>query len=169
MTSGSCEATHNVAKALAGWLSPGDLVLLEGELGAGKTTFCQGLAEALGVEEPVTSPTFTLVRSYATQVGFELLHVDLYRLESRHEVLDLGLGEALDEGAVALVEWGDRAQESLGPPSLWVRLRYGSDPGARELEIEADPQRLGPRRLAQLSSAILGSGADVASMCEKGA
>ncbi len=92
---------------LAARLAPGDLILLEGELGAGKTTFVRGLARGLGVTDQVQSPTFQLVRVYPGRV--QLAHVDLYRLERTEELGELGLGDLLDQGVV-VVEWGDRLQ-----------------------------------------------------------
>jgi tRNA threonylcarbamoyladenosine biosynthesis protein TsaE len=86
-------------------LRPGDLVLLIGELGAGKTTFVRGVARGTGSHDPVASPTFQLVRLYAGRV--QLAHVDLYRIEKASELADLGLDELLDQGAV-VVEWGDK-------------------------------------------------------------
>lgn len=86
-------------------LRAGDLVLLVGELGAGKTTFVRGVARGTGSTAPVASPTFQLVRVYPGRV--QLAHVDLYRIENSSELGDLGLDELLDEGAV-MVEWGDR-------------------------------------------------------------
>jgi tRNA threonylcarbamoyladenosine biosynthesis protein TsaE len=86
-------------------LRAGDLVLLIGELGAGKTTFVRGVARGTGSHDPVASPTFQLVRLYAGRV--QLAHVDLYRIENTSELADLGLDELLDQGAV-VVEWGDR-------------------------------------------------------------
>jgi tRNA threonylcarbamoyladenosine biosynthesis protein TsaE len=115
--------TAALAGGIASRLRPGDLVLLSGDLGAGKTAFTQALAAALGVEEPVTSPTFTLVRGYATPAGWELLHADLYRLEQLDEVADLGLAERLDDGAVAVVEWGERGVAALLPDYLLITLR----------------------------------------------
>jgi tRNA threonylcarbamoyladenosine biosynthesis protein TsaE len=88
-------------------LRPGDLVLLIGELGAGKTTFVRGVARGTGSHDPVASPTFQLVRLYAGRV--QLAHVDLYRIENTSELADLGLDELLDQGAV-VVEWGDRLE-----------------------------------------------------------
>jgi ATPase, YjeE family len=86
-------------------LRAGDMVLLTGELGAGKTTFVRGVARGTGSSAPVASPTFQLVRVYAGRV--QLAHIDLYRIESPGELIDLGLDELLDQGAV-VVEWGDR-------------------------------------------------------------
>jgi tRNA threonylcarbamoyladenosine biosynthesis protein TsaE len=121
--------TRSLAAALARISRPGDVVLLVGGLGAGKTTFAQGFAEGLGVTGPVTSPTFTLVRQYRCNAwGIRyLLHADLYRLDSLVEVADLGLAEQVEGDAVALVEWGDAAPEALGESALTVEL--GFDPG----------------------------------------
>jgi tRNA threonylcarbamoyladenosine biosynthesis protein TsaE len=101
----SAAETEAVGEELAPRLGVGDLLLLAGELGAGKTTFVRGLARGLGVTAAVQSPTFQLVRVYPGRV--QLAHVDLYRLESGSDLSDLGLEELLDEGVVA-VEWGDR-------------------------------------------------------------
>jgi tRNA threonylcarbamoyladenosine biosynthesis protein TsaE len=105
--------THAVAGALAGLVRRGDVLVLAGDMGAGKTAFAQGFAEALGVTEPVTSPTFTLVHSYTTG-RLPVHHADLYRLGSLHEVDDLGLGELVEGQGVLLVEWGDVASAVLG-------------------------------------------------------
>ncbi|MGH9059651.1 MAG: tRNA (adenosine(37)-N6)-threonylcarbamoyltransferase complex ATPase subunit type 1 TsaE, partial [Acidimicrobiales bacterium] len=113
--SGSVADTQAVGAALVPLLRAGDVVLLGGDLGAGKTALTQGLARAAGVDEVVTSPTFTLLRSYPTTVGADLLHADVYRLEHTQEVVDLGLAELLDEGGVALVEWGDAAAAAFAP------------------------------------------------------
>lgn len=118
----SAEDTRELAAAVAGLVEPGDVVLLVGDLGAGKTTFAQGFGAALGVTEPITSPTFVLVRSYRGRL--ELLHADVYRLDHLQEVVDLGLAELLDEGGVALVEWGDVAAPALGPDALEVSMDF---------------------------------------------
>ena len=97
---------------------PGDVLLLSGDLGAGKTTFAQGFGRALGIDEPITSPTFTLVRQYEMTAGATgvrmLLHADVYRLDHLGEIADLGLGQLVEDGGVALVEWGDAAEPVLG-------------------------------------------------------
>lgn len=118
----SADDTRELAAALANIVRPGDLVLLAGELGAGKTAFVQGLGRALGVEEPITSPTFTLMRDYRARIP--LVHVDVYRLDHLQEVLDLGISELIDDEAVALIEWGDLAEPVLPADFLEVRLAY---------------------------------------------
>ncbi len=107
--------------ALAPLLVPGDVVSLSGDLGAGKTVFVQGLAAALGVAAQVTSPTFTIVHEY--QGRYTILHVDVYRLSSFQEVLDLGFEELLDPSAVMLVEWGEAVAPLLPRRHLTVDLR----------------------------------------------
>ncbi len=129
-------ATASVAQRLAPFLRAGDVVLLTGELGAGKTAFTQALAAALGVEEAVTSPTFTLVRPYRTNKNFDLLHVDVYRLERPEEIVDLGLPELLEDGACAVVEWGERAAPLLGPDCLHVTIERGDSDTARIIRLE---------------------------------
>ena len=107
------EVTHSPAETEAFGerfgrrLRVGDMVLLTGELGAGKTTFVRGVARGVGSSTPVASPTFQLVRVYTGRV--QLAHVDLYRVENSSEFVDLGLEELLDQGAV-VVEWGDRLE-----------------------------------------------------------
>ena len=113
--SASVTDTHAIAGAIAGVVRPRDLIVLAGEMGAGKTAFAAGFANGLGVsdDDHVSSPTFTLVHSY-TSGRIPLHHADLYRLTSTGEVADLGLREQVDMGAVALVEWGDVALDVLG-------------------------------------------------------
>ena len=119
----SAEQTRRVAGAVATLLAPGDVVVVAGSLGSGKTTFVQGLAGGLDVADPVVSPTFTLARAYDGRV--RLVHVDVYRLESAHELYDLGLDDLAD-GAVLAVEWGDVVRKYLGPDTLEVRLTSGA-------------------------------------------
>lgn len=116
----SPEETDELAAEVARVARPGDLIVLVGGLGAGKTRFVQGFARALGVQEQVTSPTFALVHNY--EATMPVLHADLYRMVSEHEVLDLGIDEALAEGAIALVEWGDIASEVLSPDRLTITI-----------------------------------------------
>jgi tRNA threonylcarbamoyladenosine biosynthesis protein TsaE len=128
------EGTRSLAGAVADLCLPGDIVLLAGDLGAGKTAFAQGFGAALGVEEPITSPTFALLRQYACDHGAvrTLLHADVYRLDHLQEIVDLGLGELVEDGGVAVVEWGDVAEPVLGSGSLTVHIVAGVDPAGTD-------------------------------------
>jgi tRNA threonylcarbamoyladenosine biosynthesis protein TsaE len=134
-TTAGPEETRALAGAIAELCEPGDVLLLAGDLGSGKTTFAQGFGAGLGVTEPITSPTFALVRQYRLGDGTSLrtlLHADVYRLDHLAEIADLGLGELVEDGAVALVEWGDVAEPVLGDGSLSLRLDAGpGDPDDR--------------------------------------
>lgn len=121
----SLAATHAVAAALASMSRPGDVLVLAGEMGAGKTAFAQGFGKALGVTEPITSPTFTLVHTYDTHAG-PLHHADVYRLDQLAEVADLALGELAEFNGIVLVEWGDVISTALGE-HLEVRLEVVDD------------------------------------------
>lgn len=129
LRSTGAEETRRLAARLAHRCRPGDVVLLAGGLGAGKTTFAQGFGAGLGVAEPVTSPTFTLVRQYPVDRPpiTTFLHADVYRLDHLREVADLGLGELVGDAGVALVEWGDVAEPVLGKGALTVRLETDPD------------------------------------------
>jgi tRNA threonylcarbamoyladenosine biosynthesis protein TsaE len=125
------DETRKVGAALAELLVPGDVVSLTGDLGAGKTAFVQGAARALGVQEPVTSPTFVLVRQYRGDVPVH--HVDVYRLDRVQEVLDLGFEDLLDPSGVVFVEWGDAVDALL--PDDHLRVEITTDDDARRLSF----------------------------------
>ena len=124
MRTASVAETRALAAALAPLVRVGDCIVLAGDMGAGKTAFTQGLAAALGVDEPVTSPTFTLVHTYTTG-RVRLHHVDVYRLDRTGEVDDLGLAELLDDGVV-VVEWGDAVRGSLPADRLEIGIGFGA-------------------------------------------
>ena len=119
----SVEETWDLARQLAAELGPGDVICLEGDLGAGKTTFTQGLAAALGVRGRVTSPTFCIVQEHAADPSAGgtvplLVHMDLYRLHGEDDVLAIGWEDYLARGAAIVVEWPERAG-TLVPASAW--------------------------------------------------
>jgi len=121
------EETRALGEAVGGLLERGDVVALSGDLGAGKTAFVQGAARGLGVAEPVVSPTFTLVREYRGRVAIH--HLDVYRLDRVQDVLDLGLDEMLEDGAVVFVEWGDVIEGLLPDHHLSVRVTMSDGDG----------------------------------------
>lgn len=126
--------TARVGGRLAAWLAPGDTVRVSGDLGAGKTCFIQGICAGLGIAEPVTSPTFTLVNEYYGQPGrVPVAHFDLYRLDDPESVLDLGFDEYLD-ACVCLVEWGDKFPGIMPSDAVTVHIEIGAGT-RRTLEI----------------------------------
>lgn len=142
--------TQALAAALAGLVGDGDLIVLVGDLGAGKTAFTQGFAAALDVTEPVTSPTFTLANRYVGRLVVN--HLDVYRIEALEEAQDLALIELLDEG-VTLIEWGDVILPALPADRLDVRITLGEGDDDRDLDITT----VGPRwdaRAADLADAL---------------
>jgi tRNA threonylcarbamoyladenosine biosynthesis protein TsaE len=146
----TADDTRAAGAALAALLRARDVVVLTGELGAGKTTFVQGIAAGLGATEHVASPTFTLVREYISG-RVPVAHVDLYRLDREQDVIDLALDELEDGERVLLVEWGDPVAELLADDRLRVEL-VGTDPtGAdetRTITIEPSGEAWTARREA---------------------
>ncbi len=133
------DATTRAARALADAIGPEGLVLgLVGPLGAGKTAFVKGLAAGLGVDPAsVSSPTFVIANEYAG-AGRKLAHVDLYRLETRDELDDVGFVDMLEPGAVVAVEWADRLPDALPADRLTLRIeRAKDDPDSRSFTASA--------------------------------
>ena len=134
----SGEDTRSAGAAFASLLRPGDIVLLNGPLGAGKTTFTQGVGRGLGVRERVTSPTFTIVRQHecVNELGIATLHhADVYRVGSLGEVDDLALGELVEESAVAVIEWGEIASALFGRDVINVTFRTDEKDG-RTIDVD---------------------------------
>lgn len=129
----SPEETRALGRTLAVLLRPRDVISLTGDLGAGKTTFVQGVASGLEVTEPVLSPTFTLVRRYRGTLP--VYHLDVYRLERLQEALDIGLDEILDQGAVIVIEWGDAIDPLLPPEHLQVEITLPAEGDRRQLQL----------------------------------
>jgi tRNA threonylcarbamoyladenosine biosynthesis protein TsaE len=149
-TTASVEATRALAARVAEVSVAGDLVVLQGELGAGKTAFVKGLVAALGSPDPVTSPTFTIAQRY---LGGRLTvhHLDAYRLAGPEEAADLALDELLDDDAVTVIEWGDRLRGMLPVDRLEIAFAFGEGDDDRTLQLDAG----GPgwaARLAQLEA-----------------
>ena len=135
----SAEETRILGASLAPLLLPGDVISLTGDLGAGKTCFVQGLATAMGVRGPVTSPSFTIVHEY--EARYPIVHLDVYRLDSFQEVIDLGFEEFLDPRAVLLLEWGDAIEPLLPRTHLRIELKRTADPEADDMrEITFRPR-----------------------------
>ncbi|HYP23468.1 MAG TPA: tRNA (adenosine(37)-N6)-threonylcarbamoyltransferase complex ATPase subunit type 1 TsaE [Actinomycetota bacterium] len=130
VTSRSPEETRILGACLAPVLLPGDVVSLSGDLGAGKTVFVQGVCSALGYSGRVTSPTFTLVNEYDAR--YPIVHLDVYRLDSFQEVLDLGFEELIGPDSIVLVEWGEAVSPLLPKRSLDVVLTRSDDLDATE-------------------------------------
>jgi tRNA threonylcarbamoyladenosine biosynthesis protein TsaE len=134
---GSRSALTRAAEVVAAELRAGDLILLAGDLGAGKTTFTKDLAAALGISDEVTSPTFTLVHHYAGG-RLPVHHVDVYRLDRIGELSDIGIDDLLGDGAVTIIEWGDVIAAQLPPDLLEIRLAdVPGDDDARTMELRA--------------------------------
>jgi tRNA threonylcarbamoyladenosine biosynthesis protein TsaE len=155
VTSGSPAETDALARRVAALLTAGDVVLLAGDLGAGKTAFARGLGAGLGVTEPVVSPTFTLARVYAGRL--RMVHVDVYRLDTVHELLDLGLDDLAADDAVTVVEWGDVVSGEFAPDRLEVVLEFvAGAPEARRITVTACGAGWAPRA-DRLASALAGA------------
>ncbi len=127
LTASNPSDTASIAAVLAEMAKPGDMFVLIGEMGAGKTFFAQQFGAGLGITEPITSPTFNLLHNY--QGGrMSMHHADLYRLERTGELADLGIAELVEAGGVALVEWGDVVGDDIGD-GLTITIEHvdGSD------------------------------------------
>jgi tRNA threonylcarbamoyladenosine biosynthesis protein TsaE len=138
LVSDSQSSTERLGEKLAPHLTSGDVILLSGDLGAGKTQLTKGIARGLGVAEPVTSPTFNILLVHSGRIP--LYHFDLYRLEEPDELDDIDYWGTLESDGVSVVEWGDRFSEALPADGLDVSLAITGD-DARDIEVRA----LGPR------------------------
>ena len=130
----SAAETELLGARLAGLLSPGDVIALRGGLGAGKTAFTRGLARGLGIEEAVTSPTYTIVNEYP-QGRLPLFHFDMYRLRDAEDLFDLGWEDYLDRGGVCAVEWSENVWEALEDPIIVSIEKDPEDENLRHIDI----------------------------------
>lgn len=127
------EETEALGEKLAQYLRPGDVIAFYGDLGAGKTAFTRGLARGLGINEPVTSPTYTIVNEYLSG-RLPLFHFDMYRLGSAEELFDIGWEDYLERGGVCAVEWSENVEEAL-TGAITVTIRRLDD-SRREIILE---------------------------------
>jgi tRNA threonylcarbamoyladenosine biosynthesis protein TsaE len=135
--SNSPSDTWNIASEFFQTLEKPAVIALHGNLGAGKTCFTQGLAQAAGVKEPVCSPTYTLISEYRGAVPFH--HIDLYRLGGPEEAFDLGLDEYLETDGITVIEWAERAAELLPSSTIHIRLDRGEGEEQRIIRIVENP------------------------------
>ena len=127
------EETEALGEKLAGLLCPGDVIAYYGDLGAGKTAFTRGLARGLGIQEPVTSPTYTIVNEYL-RGKMPLFHFDMYRLESADDLFDIGWEDYLEREGICAVEWSENVEEAL-KGAIRVHIRRIGD-NDRQITIE---------------------------------
>ena len=128
--------TAAIAHTIAEVLVPGDVLVLGGDLGAGKTTFTKALGAAIGITEHITSPTFTLAQQYS---GGRLVlhHLDVYRIDQIDEVIDLALPELYESGGVVVIEWGDTIAPALPAGYLLVKFEFGDADDDRSLALHS--------------------------------
>ncbi len=130
----SPEATMALAAEVAAGLTRGSVLALYGDLGSGKTCFVQGLAAALGIDEPITSPTFTLIDEH--QGRERLYHIDLYRLHGEADLASLDLDTYLEPDGITAIEWAERAEAWLPPHTVRVRFQAAAEEDARRIVID---------------------------------
>ncbi len=131
----STDETIRIGRTFAKTLKRGDIVLLSGDLGTGKTHFIAGVCDSLGVRAHVASPTFTIINEYQGD-HCTVVHIDLYRIATRREIQELGVEEYFDEQHICMIEWGERMSEFLPPCCIHVNLAYGEGDTDRMIVIE---------------------------------
>lgn len=139
------EETVQFGREFASTLRRGDIVALTGDLGTGKTHFISGVCEALGVRSHVASPTFTLINEYPADIA-TVVHVDLYRIGSRKDLIEVGIEEYFNDRYICLIEWAERMEDLLPRPHIVVRLDYGEGENDRRILIDEllnDAERAG--------------------------
>lgn len=149
----SPEQTRRLGMRLGSLMSVGDVIALSGDLGSGKTTLIQGIAQGWGSLDPVSSPTFVLVNQYRRPDGLILFHLDTYRLSGSAEALDLDLDWMMDSGAL-VIEWADRIREVLPAQALWIQMRWVADE-QRGMVLTAGGERYA-RMLSEFKRQVFG-------------
>ena len=139
ITTHSADETQALGQKLASRLAPGDVIAYFGDLGAGKTAFTRGLAQGLGITDPVTSPTYTIVNEYLSG-RIPLFHFDMYRLSSSDELFDIGWEDYLSRGGVCAVEWSENVEDAL-QDAIRVNIEKDADePDTRHITITGGPR-----------------------------
>ena len=139
ITTHSADETQALGQKLASRLAPGDVIAYFGDLGAGKTAFTRGLAQGLGITDPVTSPTYTIVNEYLSG-RIPLFHFDMYRLSSSDELFDIGWEDYLSRGGVCAVEWSENVEDAL-QDAIRVTIEKDADgPDTRHITITGGPR-----------------------------
>jgi tRNA threonylcarbamoyladenosine biosynthesis protein TsaE len=133
----SPEETMALGKSIAEKAAPGDIIALTGDLGTGKTVFIKGIARGLGIDEPVSSPTFTIVSEYRSG-RMPLFHFDVYRIGDPEEMDEVGLDDYLSNGGLSLIEWAELISDMLPPETVWVTIEKDLESGFdfRRITIE---------------------------------
>lgn len=131
--------TEEFGEKLGSILKPGDIISLTGDLGAGKTTLTKSIGKGLGVEDYITSPTFTLINEYKGRLN--LYHFDVYRLEGSMDLYDLGFEEYIYSDGISIIEWGDKIEEALPKERINIRIEKGTELDERIIYIYGEGER----------------------------
>ena len=139
ITTHSADETQALGQKLASRLAPGDVIAYFGDLGAGKTAFTRGLAQGLGITDPVTSPTYTIVNEYLSG-RIPLFHFDMYRLSTSDELFDIGWEDYLTRGGVCAVEWSENVEDALQDAIRVTIEKDADEPDTRHITITGGPR-----------------------------
>ena len=139
ITTHSADETQALGQKLASRLAPGDVIAYFGDLGAGKTAFTRGLAQGLGITDPVTSPTYTIVNEYLSG-RIPLFHFDMYRLSSSDELFDIGWEDYLSRGGVCAVEWSENVEDALQDAIRVTIEKDADEPDTRHITLTGGPR-----------------------------
>ena len=139
ITTHSADETQALGQKLASRLAPGDVIAYFGDLGAGKTAFTRGLAQGLGITDPVTSPTYTIVNEYLSG-RIPLFHFDMYRLSSSDELFEIGWEDYLSRGGVCAVEWSENVEDALQDAIRVTIEKDADEPDTRHITITGGPR-----------------------------
>ncbi|MFP4015769.1 MAG: tRNA (adenosine(37)-N6)-threonylcarbamoyltransferase complex ATPase subunit type 1 TsaE [Halanaerobiales bacterium] len=138
ITTNSEEETHNIGQQIGSMVEPGQIILLSGKLGAGKTILTQGICDGLGVDEDVTSPTYNLINEY--EGDLTVYHMDLYRLEEEEDLYDLGIEDYLESDGIIIIEWPDLVYDLIPPDFIYIKIGV-EEKEVRKISFEAEGEK----------------------------